>query len=238
MNIKGTLPALGLAVLLAGAAHAEDRTLEGQADAKGIQTLRLDSHVGSIEIVVKDVEKISWKVRLEPDNNDGWFSSRKDAQAAIDGAKVRAAAAGDVWELEVEPPKGADLDDVKEHWTVEVPARFAVRLDSNVGEIRVTGPAGGVEVELNVGEIRLELPKGGVEARLNVGEIRVINATRSLGRVELQANVGDVNLTVDGKRTESTGLFVGGKIRTDGNKGDDEISARVNVGEVRVTVGE
>jgi len=205
------------AVALASTAVAEDRVLEGDADAKGLVRLRMEAHVGSVDIVAKDGDRIAWKVRLEPDKDDGWFSSRKDAQAAIDGAKVRAVAAGDSWDLELELPRGTDFDDVVEHWTIEVPPRFAVELDANVGEMEVMGVA------------------GGVEAKLNVGDLRIVSRTRSLGRVELEANVGGADLMVDGKRTESSGLFVGGKVRSD-NKGDDDVDARVNVGEVRVRV--
>jgi len=223
------------AVALASTAVAEDRVLEGDADAKGLVRLRMEAHVGSVDIVAKDGDRIAWKVRLEPDKDDGWFSSRKDAQAAIDGAKVRAVAAGDSWDLELELPRGTDFDDVVEHWTIEVPPRFAVELDANVGEMEVMGVAGGVEAKLNVGELRIEVPQGDLRARLNVGDLRIVSRTRSLGRVELEANVGGADLMVDGKRTESSGLFVGGKVRSD-NKGDDDVDARVNVGEVRVRV--
>jgi hypothetical protein len=220
---------------LAGGVQAADRVLEGSAEAKGLERLQLESHVGSIEVVATSGDRISWKVRLEPDHDDGWLSSRKDAQAAIDGAKVRAGAAGSTWQLELELPRGTDFDDVLEHWTIEVPTRFGLELESNVGEVAIKGLAGGVEAELNVGELTIEVPKGDLRARVNVGELRLTSRTASLGRVELEANVGSADLTVAGKRVESAGLFVGGRVSSEGD-GEDDVDARVNVGEVRLRV--
>ena len=236
MGRIGTALMLAATAGFAGGAMAEDRELSGSTDAKGLKSLRLDAHVGTVEIVAKDGDRISWKLRLEPDSDDGWFSSRKDAQAAVDGAKVRAGAAGDHWELELELPRGTDFDDVKEHWTIEVPTRFAVELDANVGEVRLTGMAGGVEAKLNVGDLRIEVPQGDVRARLNVGDLSIVSHTKSMGRAELESNVGSVDLRIDGKRVESAGfMVVGGGVKSSG-PGDDDVDARVNVGEARVRV--
>lgn len=228
--------ALGAALGLAGAALAEDRELAGSTPAKGLTTLRLDAHVGSVEVVVGEADEVRWTLRLVPDGDDGWFGGRKDAQATVDAAKVRAAAAGDAWQLAIELPRGADFDDVAEHWRVEVPARFAVVVDANVGEVAVVGPAGGIEVTLNVGELRIQAPRGDLRARVNVGEIDVRSATAAPGRVQLESNVGEVDLQIEGKRIESSGFFaVGGEVSSTGS-GEDDIEARVNVGEVRVKV--
>lgn len=227
--------AAGLGVISPDARSAEARELTGATDAKGIKTLRLEAHVGTVEIRGTDAERISWTLKLEPDTDDGWFSSgRDDAQKAVDGAKVRAVAAGESWELEVDLPSGADFDDVEEHWTIEVPVRLALDLDSNVGQVRVTGVAGGVEAELNVGEMRIDVPKGDVRASLNVGDLTIDTRTASLGRVRLEANVGDVGLRIGGKRIETNRSFPVGAGLSVSNDGEDDIEGKVNVGEVTV----
>lgn len=231
----------GAAVLLAAGlgagALAEPRELSGSTEAKGLTGLRLEAHVGSVEVRATDADKVSWTLKLEPDPDDGWFSGgRKDAQKAVDGAKVRAVAAGETWELEVELPRGADFDDVEEHWTIEVPARFALDLDANVGEVRVEGVSGGVEAELNVGDLRVAVLKGDVRAHLNVGDLRIESRTKSLGRVRLEANVGDVGMRIAGKSIDNERSFPVGAGLSYRAEGEDDIEGKVNVGEVSVRV--
>ena len=228
--------ALLAALVATGAALADSRELSGSTEAKGIKSLRLDSHVGAIVVTATTAEQITWKVRLDPDKDRGWFSSRKEAQLAVDGAKVRAVAAGDAWELELELPSGTGHDDVQEHWTVEVPARFALDLTSNVGEVRVEGLAGGIEAELNVGEVRIDVPRGDVRVKLNVGDVNVVSHTKSVGHAELSANVGSADLRIDGKHIESESFFTIGGSVSSSNPGEDDLDARVNVGEVSVRV--
>lgn len=228
--------ALAAALTVAGTALAADRELTGSTDAKGLKTLRLEAHVGTVEVIGTDAERISWKLRVEPDDDGGWFKSGKDAQAAVDGAKVRAVAAGDAWELEIELPRGADLDDVEEHWTVEVPKRFALELEANVGEVSVKDLAGGVEADLNVGELRIDAIGGAIDAEVNVGDLSVLSRTKSLGPVELEANVGDADLRIAGKRVESGGAFMVGARVSASHDGTDEVRATVNVGSVSVKV--
>ena len=220
---------------LAGPATAAERELTGKVEAKAIKKLRFEGHVGSFELRGTDGDEIKWTLRLEPDDG-GWFKSAKQAQRAVDEAKVRAVAAGDAWELETDLPSGADEDDVKEHWIVEVPARLALAFEARVGEATVEGVAGGVEAELNVGDLRIEVPRGAIDARVNVGELRITSGTKSPGRVRLEANVGDVDLKIQGKHIEADRSFaIGGGVSAS-NGGTDDISARVNVGDVRVHI--
>lgn len=233
-TIKTALIALALSGLAAVA--AEDREITGSIDAKAFKALRIEAHVGEVEVRVNSKDQISWRLRLEPDNDDGWFNTRKDAERAVADAKVKTTEAGDRFELELELPRGVDFDDVEEHWLIEVPARFAVDVEANVGRVEVVGPAGGVEAELNVGELRIEVPAGRVDARANVGEIKVLSSTKSPGEVRLSANIGDVDLRISGKRFQAErGFALGGGVSAS-NGGKDDITAKVNVGDVSARV--
>lgn len=226
----------GVALALAFAANAADREIKGSVEAKGLQSLRIEAHVGEVEIRTTDKDQIAWRLRLEPDHDDGWFNSSKDAARAVAEAKVNTTSAGSRFELELVLPRGTDFDDVEEHWEIEVPARFAIEVESNVGTIEVVGPTGGVEAELNVGELRIEVPHGKVDARANVGEVRVISSTRSPGEIRLSANIGDVDLRIADKRVQAErGLALGAGISAS-HGGKDDISAKVNVGDVNVRV--
>jgi len=225
------------ALLVPGIADAASRVIEGATDAKPLKSLRLEAHVGEVEVQAGDGDRITWRLTLEPDGDDGWFSRRDDAQRAVEGAEVRATAAGDAWQLELDLPRGIDFDDVEEHWEVTVPRRFAVEIDANVGRVEVVGVAGGVEAELNVGELRVEVPSGDVSVRANVGEVRVVSATKSPGEVRLSANIGDTDLRISGKTTKSGSSFgLGSMAVSSSSGGEDDITAKVNVGDVGVRI--
>lgn len=234
------LPLFAFALAAAGAASAGDRAdarvLEGTADAKGLTALRIEAHVGQVEVRVGTKDQVMWTLRLEADRDDGWFTNRKDAERAVAEAKVRGVVAGERYELELELPRGTDFDDVEEHWEIEVPARFAVAIEANVGEVELTGTGGGVEAELNVGALRIDVPGGKVDARVNVGEVKVLSGSKSVGQVRLSANIGDVDLRIGEKRfAAERGFSLGGGISAD-QDGRDDITAKVNVGDVSVRV--
>lgn len=225
-----------LSTLALGAAASDDREITGTADAKGLLALRIEAHVGEVEVRIGTKDQINWRLRLEPNDDDGWFSSPKDAAHAVADAKVRSTVAGDRYELELELPRGTDFDDTKEHWEIEVPARFAIELEANVGKVEVVGVTGGVEAELNVGELRIDVPAGRVDARANVGEIKVLSSTKSPGEVRLSANIGDVDLRIGGKRFQAErGFALGGGVSAS-NGGKDDVTAKVNVGDVSVRI--
>jgi hypothetical protein len=224
------------ALALGFAAAADEREIKGTAPAKGHQALRIEAHVGEVEIRTTAKDEISWRLRLEPDHDDGWFNSRKDAERAVAEAEVKTTAAGPTFELELELPRGTDFDDVEEHWEIEVPARFAIEVEANVGRVEVTGPTGGVEAELNVGELRIDVPSGKVDARANVGEVKVLSSTKSPGELRLSANIGDVDLRIGDKRVQAERSFALGGGVSSSQGGKDDISAKVNVGDVSVRI--
>jgi hypothetical protein len=218
------------------AASTEDREITGTVEAKDLRALRIEAHVGEVDVRVSTKDLVSWRLRLEPNDNDGWFSSRKDAARAVAEAKVKTIVADGRFELELELPRGTDFDDVKEHWEIEVPARFAIDLHANVGEVELTGMSGGVEAELNVGELHIDVPSGKVDARVNVGEVKVLSATKSPGEVRLAANIGDADLRIGSKRFQAERGFVLGGGVSASNGGKDDITAKVNVGDVTVRI--
>ncbi len=113
---------------------------------------------------------------------------------------------------------------------------FAIEVEANVGRVEVTGPTGGVEAELNVGELRIDVPSGKVDARANVGEIKVLSATKSPGELRLSANIGNVDLRIGDKRVQADrGFALGGGVSAS-QGGKDDISAKVNVGDVSVRI--
>ena len=235
---KHKLSLLALAMLGMGAATASSdvREITGSVEAKALQALRIEAHVGHVDIKVGTKDQISWRLRLEPDGDDGWFSGHKDAERAVAEAKVKATTSGNRFELELELPRGTDFDDVEEHWEIDVPARFAIDVEANVGQVELTGMTGGIEAELNVGELRIDIPSGRIDARLNVGEINITSASKTPGEIRLSSNIGDADLRIGGKRFQmERGFGLGGGVSAS-NSGKDDVTAKVNVGEVSVRI--
>jgi hypothetical protein len=231
--------AFATALLAAGTspAHAakEPRTLSGERPAADIKALRLDARVGEVRVRVGDDDTVAWKVTLEAERG-GWFSSLKDARKAIAQAAVEEQVSGTRLLLATRFPSGTDEDEIREHWEVSVPARFAVDIDMAVGELRIEGVAGGVDADLAVGEMRIDVPAGRIRADVSVGEILIDTATPSPGDIELDANVGDVNLLLKGYQVPDERDFGPGAEIDLERDGADDIEASVNVGDVRVKI--
>lgn len=228
---------LSIALATSGVAVASDdaRVFEGSLSGKDLKTLRLDARVAEVEIAGHGEDQVTWRVTLTP-TRDGIFSSLKDARESIAKAELEQGASAGRLSLAIDYPRGTDHDEILERWEIRVPARFAADVDMAVGQLGIRGVSGGVSADLAVGEVDIEVPAGRVDAEVNVGEIIIESATKDLGDVELEANVGDVSLRLDGARISADRGFGPGAdidVRRDGK---DHIEASVNVGDVRVTV--
>lgn len=232
---------LAIAALCAlGAAAKDERVIEGSAPVGKATRITLDAGEGSLTLKAGGGETIRWRVELEPDAHHGWFSRRhdRDAREAIEGAKVEGSLRGESFELLLDLPRGADEDDISQHWTIEVPASFAARVALDVGELRVSGLGGGVRASVDVGSIDLDLPRGAVEASADVGDIEIVLGEAPEGDIDLEADVGDVDLTLDGRhiRNDRGDYGPGESVRLTG-KGGDRVRARVDVGDIDASIG-
>jgi hypothetical protein len=234
MNMRHTI--LIAALLAAGTVQADEpRVLKGESAATELKALRLDARVGQVRVTAHDADTVTWTLELEA-KRDGFFSSKRDAREAIAKARIEAETSGTRLILGVRFPAGTDEDDIEEHWTVNVPVRFSADVDMAVGQLNIEGIAGGVDADLAVGEIDIRVPSGRVRADTSVGEIQIENGTKSPGDIELEANVGDVSLDLDGYRVPTERGFGPGAEIDMRRDGEHDIEASVNVGDVRVTI--
>ena len=225
------LAALPLPVLAAD--DARDFSLD--VPAADVEQLELEANVGEVDVVAADIDRVEVRVRLEPDD-DGWFGSSKDLAQRLEDAELEHDVSGGILRLRLDyDDSGRGDNELEEHWEIRVPVRFETVAELNVGSMRIEGTKGGVEAEVNVGQLEIDVLGGDIDAEVNVGELAITSATESPGEFDLETNIGEATLRVDGERTGSRDGWLGNSVRHDAD-GDDDVFARMNVGEIRVEI--
>ncbi|HEX7048029.1 MAG TPA: hypothetical protein VF275_10725 [Gammaproteobacteria bacterium] len=230
--MKTLMLAAMLLPLTAVAADSRDFSLDVPAD--DIQRVELDGNVGEIDIRAADIDAIEVRVRLEPGDDD-WFDADTLEKRLAD-AELQHEIDGDTLQLSLDYEDGfGDDADLEEHWEVRVPARMALNVELNVGRTGIEGTAGGVEAQVNVGELDIDVKGGDIDAEVNVGEVDIRSTTESPGEFDLESNIGDARLSIDGDNAGRNEGWLGMSVRHDAG-GEDDVRARANVGEVRVDI--
>lgn len=224
----------GLLALPAAADAAEERDFALDVPARDLQRLDLQARVGEVIVVGADTETVEIRVRLEPDED--WFGGSEALEKRLAEAELEHEVSGGVLRVSLDYDRsGIGDDDLEERWEVRIPAALATEIALNVGRAEIRDTSGGVDAEVNVGELQVDVQKGDVAARVNVGELQVRSATTSPGEFDLEANIGEVRLRIDGKEAGRSSGWLGRSV-THEEGGDDDVNARVNVGEVRVDI--
>jgi hypothetical protein len=223
-----TLPALACA--------AGTRTLTAEIPANGMLTLAVTAGVGELHVTPSGDDTVHVSVRLEQKSREflWFFHWQSNATArAIQAAEIVQQRSGDRLRLSLGSAGKLDTDQVKQYWTLQIPARLALAIDMKVGQITVNGVTGGIRVNLNVGEITLDAPRGPLSAKVNVGQIRATSASTRLGPIDLSSDIGEAALFSGGKPVRHGGRHTGlGRSIHIAGDGPDRIHLSVNVGEV------
>lgn len=218
------------------------RQLKGDMPAADFKGVKLDGHIGTVDILAGDDASVHWELHLRLDK-DADFSAAERSEVDKAVAAVNAAspdlvgACGD--RICMNAPafdnlSSSERKDIHDHWVITVPARYAASLDYNIGEATIGGIAGGVDVDMNIGELNIHVPSGSVKADLNIGELNLTSGSASVGDVSMEANIGEVNLTIGGHSIEGEYHFPLGHSVNYSGGGGDEISVDTNIGEVNV----
>jgi len=156
---------------------------------------------------------------------------------AIQAAEIVQQRSGERLSLSLGAAGKLDTDQVKQYWALQIPARLALALEMKVGQVNVSGIAGGLRVNLNVGEITLDAPQGPLSAKVNVGQIRATSASTRLGPIDLSSDIGEAALFSDGKPVRHGGRHTGlGRSIHVAGDGPDRVRLSVNVGEVDLRI--
>lgn len=241
MNLKRLVPVLTVA-LLPYAAHAADasRTLEAESPTTGITGITVNAGVGQLRISPSPDDNVHVQIRLEPKSEHFlWFFHwmTQSTPEAVKQVSLQQQQKNGQLTYSLNYPDHLDDGDVKQNWTLQVPARLSANVEMKVGQVDVNGMNGGVAVNLNVGEITVNAPSGSIRATVNVGQIRASSATTQPGNINLTSTLGDARLYMEGQSVHEhahrSGL--GRSIDVPG-KGPDAMKLDVNIGEVSLHI--
>ncbi len=209
------------------------REIGDSFSADGVDVISINAGVGSIEMIASEGDEITVLVSIEPDDN--WFGAGPDRED-LEKITLQSTSKKGKLSLMLDFPRGVDEDDIEEHWKIEVPARLQARVRIGVGRINIEGVAGGVNTHAGVGEVRIDVPGGDVRAHASVGNVRVNSATQSIGNIELDADVGNVSLKINGKNYPvERGWGPGAGLEREGS-GTDEFDVSADVGNAQLTI--
>lgn len=218
------------------------RQLQGELPAADYKGIKLDGHIGTVDILAGDDSTVHWELHFRLDNDADFTAAERakvdKAIAAVNGSDAKLVGPCDDRVCLTAPAfselSSSERKDIHDHWVVTVPARFSAELDYNIGEVTVGGISGGLDIDMNIGELNIHVPGGSVKADLNIGELNLTSGATSVGEVSMEANIGEVNLTLGDQRIEGEYHFPLGHSISYQGKGDDEISVDSNIGEVNV----
>jgi len=212
---------------------ADPRTLTHSEPAAAIEVLDLDSGIGDVKITAREgIDDIAIEVQLTP-RRGGFFSSKRQAEQAVEAASLRTISKGHRLVLRIDPPADEDRR-FEEHWTIEMPAHIRLTLDHGVGDVVIRGIAAGLEIDSGVGDVDVQALEGDLTIDLGVGTAVVHAPASAYASAEGASGVGNARLTVLGKRIESGG-FVGHSASWTGD-GNHQIEVSVGVGDAVITL--
>lgn len=239
--------ALALALGLVGCSQREGNNepvdLKADLAASGVQRLLLDGGTGQARIGVSPDEQVHVKLELRQDQRRvlgvSWMSEATTQD--LEAVKIGQQRDGDGLKLTVAYPSGGSHSDVKEDWTVQVPARFGVEADMGAGRMVISGVSGGVRTKLSAGETVIHVAAGPVYARMGAGRLHVISDNSQPGVVRVKSTFGlailDLFGTYYGPPEQHGGFKLFGNSVTEQGQGKDEFDLKVTAGLADLRIG-
>lgn len=182
------------------------KVLEKTIDAKSFTRLVLDVPVGEIDVKVAEGTEISLVVELEADKN--WLGRSSD----LSDASISVREDGSSLKLKIDLE---DDDDVKQSWTVKMPAEMAAAFNLGVGSVEVDDLTSDIKVDVGVGDIDIKVD------------------TSLYASIKLDAGVGDTSIKGGKGRYQQDRVLITSSSELDGS-GKAELTANVGVGDIDV----
>ena len=204
--------------------------------AAGVTGLNLDVNVGRITILASSDGQVHLGLSLQPSTSFFGILTNSASLAAVQHAAISHVINNGVLTLGVQYPTNTDSSNIDEHWTIALPPTLAVSSKVNVGELKVSGIAGGVDANLNVGDVRLDVPGGPLKIIANVGKIQATVRSLDYSDIVLGANIGKVDLTLDGVSTGSVQKTTTGENLDYTLKGKNSIDLQATTGSVELAL--
>lgn len=223
---------------------SEPDLLTADASAAGVQHLILDAGAGEAHVQVSSDNSVHVQLDLRQDERTflgfiHWVSD--DTTKDLSGAKVLATRKGDILTLSLAYPSGGSHSDVKEKWSVKLPARLTLEAHMDAGRLVIQDIAGGIDARLGAGDLTIHSPQGPVQAAVQAGRLHVISDSTQPGNIVLKSTFGLAVLDLDGTyygppETENKNHFFGNDVLENAG-GKDDMRLKVFAGLVDLRVG-
>jgi hypothetical protein len=245
--LTGTCASLALLLALAGCSQREgpNEPVDVKADVAGtgLQRLVLDGGAGEASITPSPDDQVHVKLELKQDERRilGITYMSESTTRDLAAVKLGQQRDGDALKVSVAYPSGDTHTDVKEDWTIQVPARFGVEAGMGAGRMIITGVSGGVKANLSAGETVIHVPSGPVYGRMGAGRLHVIADASQPGTIHVKSTFGlavlDLFGTYYGPPEQHGGLKLFGNSVNELGKGKDDFDLKVTAGLADLRVG-
>jgi DUF4097 and DUF4098 domain-containing protein YvlB len=167
----------------------ESKTLKVDADKP--VTLRVTDDSGAVTVTGADVETVQVKVV-----KTAYDSSQSRADEEVKGIRYTIEQSGNTITLKYELPKSMNFNNKVNtvDFIVTVPTATAVDIDSNFGDVSITGIKGNAVVVNDFGQVALEEVEGALSVSTNSGEVTAASIKAGSADIELQSDFGAVEL--------------------------------------------
>ena len=230
MGFGKTLTCIAITASCAVGFGAE-RTIEASFPADQVERLRISNGVGDFDLEADDAAEIRVQITLTP-RRGGIFSSMKRAEEDVEKATL----VSDVEDhtLRVELDSGSNEPRFEARWHVTAPSRLRLDLEQGVGDVDVTGLAGGVEMEVGVGTVSVVVPGGDVGVSVGVGNGTIRGSVGAFGSADASGGVGGAIIEAEGEVITGEG-FVSHSSSWRGD-GSHSIELEVGVGDAKIVL--
>lgn len=240
--MRRLLPVLLLILAASGARAATPAPFKADVPAAGLTQLKFTGVDGEAEIGVSPDDAVHVKLDLEQQKVSflwlfRWMSDSTVRDLA--GAHLVVALHGGTLNLSVAYPSGDLHEDVKQEWTVQVPARFMVDAAMSKGRLALRGVAGGITARLEAGDITIHMPGGSLMASVGAGRLHVISDTAQPGRLSVKSTFGLAALSFNGKlyAPPPSSFHFFGNSESQQARGKDDMDLKVTAGEADLRIG-
>lgn len=168
-----------------------EETKTVKVDAEKPVTLNVENAAGSVTITGGDVETMQVKVV-----KTAYDSTQARADAEVKTIKYTVEQSANTVTLKYEIPKSMNFNNNINtvDFIVTVPQETTVDVDSNFGEVSVSGTKGNVDIKNDFGDVTIENIEGSLTAKTNGGEVNGTSIEAGSGNIDLSSDFGNVTL--------------------------------------------
>ncbi len=210
-----------LSLLLIPATQAGQKKFEKTFQVSPGGTFTIDTDIGTVMVTGSSSNEVVVTAVMEGRDRD-IEEFHIDAAQTAGGVEVKAKGKKDFWRF----LSGRDFD---VRFTVSVPSRYNLKLETSGGDVEVTDIKGMVQGETSGGDIRLTKIEGKTKVETSGGDILIDGVT---GELHAETSGGDV--TVKGVVGDVDAETSGGNVRIDAV--DGKVHAETSGGNVTVRV--